>query len=100
MGRNASLDLDGQVLPPTLSKRFFSAAAVLNIRLNSSDSAKRAATRALAATCRNIEKTVAPPTLEQARVMGVESVVEGVEWNLSTDQLQVRYVCITRQCHG
>eukprot|EP00752_Nemacystus_decipiens_P009312 g8321.t1 len=53
------------------------------------ESARRAASLAFAATISNIERTVAPPTLEQARVMGVESVVEGVDWELSTDQLQV-----------
>lgn len=55
------------------------------------DFVKRAASLALATTRSNIEKTVAPPTLEQARAMGVESVVEGVDWDLSTDQLQVSY---------
>ncbi|CAM9177989.1 unnamed protein product, partial [Scytosiphon promiscuus] len=51
-------------------------------------SVERASTQALAATRSMIEKTVAPPSLEQARVIGVESMVEGVEWNLSTQQLQ------------
>ncbi|CAN0310573.1 unnamed protein product, partial [Ectocarpus fasciculatus] len=53
-----------------------------------SNSAKHAASQALTAASRSIEKTVASPTPEQAHVMGVESVVEGVEWNLSTEQLQ------------
>eukprot|EP00903_Cladosiphon_okamuranus_P019974 g18352.t2 len=53
------------------------------------NSSKRAARLALAATRSNIERTIAPPTLEQARIMGVESVVEGVDWKLSTEQLEV-----------
>ncbi|CAB1107096.1 unnamed protein product [Ectocarpus sp. CCAP 1310/34] len=74
------------------------------------DSVKHAANQALAATSRSIEKTVASPTPEQAHVMGVESVVEGVEWNLSTEQLQAfrasgphllrrKYVSIGRDEH-
>lgn len=51
---------------------------------------ERASTQALAATRSMIESAVAPPTLEQARVIGVESMVEGVEWHLSTQQLHVR----------
>ncbi|CAM9594340.1 unnamed protein product [Ectocarpus sp. 6 AP-2014] len=74
------------------------------------DSAKHAASKALAATSRSIEKTVASPSPERAHVMGVESVVEGVEWNLSTEQLQAfrasgshllrrKYVSIGRDEH-
>lgn len=70
-------------------QRHFPATTAWPCTFSGNDSAKRVASLALAATKSNIERTVAPPTLEQARVMGVESVVEGVDWKLSTDQLQV-----------
>lgn len=50
---------------------------------------KRASRQALAAARAVIERDFAPPTEGQARVTGMESVVDGVEWALSTKQLQV-----------
>lgn len=50
---------------------------------------ERATTKALDATRETIENGFAIPSTEQARVVGVTSVVEGVKWKLSTDQLQV-----------
>lgn len=104
MIRNAPLELDVRHMYKVhnnCSKKFVFPTTLLNTWLNSTDSAKRVATRALAATSRNIKLTAAPPTLEQARVMGVESVVEGVEWNFSTEQLKARSVfCTTQQYHG
>lgn len=50
---------------------------------------EHAASQALAATRRTIKREFSTPTAEQGRVMGVESVVEGVKWDLSTEQLQV-----------
>ena len=56
-------------------------------------SARRAASRAFAATSRTIQEDAAPPTSARARVMGVESVVEGVAWDLSSEQLKVEEYC-------
>lgn len=61
--------------------------------LNRHDAIKCAASQAVVATRRVIEEGFAAPTAQQAQVVGIESVVEGVRWDLSTEQLQVRLLC-------
>lgn len=70
--------------------------------LNRHDAIKCAASQAVIITRRVIEKGFAAPTAQQAQVVGIESVVEGVRWDLSMEQLQVRLLCQSdcRTCLG
>lgn len=67
-------------------------------------SAEHASSQAFAAASIAIGRDFALPTAEEARAMGVESVVEGAEWDLSMKQLQVKlkYASLAREdlSHG